>query len=121
MKGNRLTIPTLKAGEWSDKDNVLLHASFALLVAFVEKEWEGLDRERRHIEECEASECEATRQWAAQAGRPKYDEVAALYRWWTEERQDPWAAESLREEMRLHELDTEMLVRLARIRGWLWT
>ena len=65
-----LKIHTLKKGEWYDKDIILLHAAFQLLVDFIEQE--------KPDEICD---------WQYdEAHRNAWSEITALYKWWTEER-----------------------------------
>ena len=64
-----LTIRTLKKG-WHDKDEILLHATFQLLVDFIEKE---------HPEE--------RIDWRAdKVHRQAWGEIKSLYKWWKEKR-----------------------------------
>ena len=64
-----LKINTLKKG-WHDRDDILLHAAFQILVDFMEKEKPletidyGHDDEHRHV----------------------WKELSSLYAWWTEKR-----------------------------------
>ena len=124
MKGNRLTISTLKAGEWCDKDAVLLHAAFQLLVDFVEKEGAG-----------------EVIDWSwAEDSKKAWDEISSLYKWWKEERparKDPLedieldkatkeefdkvCKESTELEIKWDKEDNDNLHRLINIRGYLWT
>lgn len=60
-----LVIRTLKAG-WHDKDEVMLHAAFQLLVDFVEREEPDKHIDWRHDNE----------------HRQAWKEIHALYRWW---------------------------------------
>jgi len=64
-----LKIHTLKKG-WHDKDEILLHAAFQLLVDFIEKERpERID-------------------WnAGKMHKQAWKEIKSLYRWWKSERQ----------------------------------
>ena len=101
----RLTITTLTSG-WNDRDSILLHACFQLLVDCVEKEhllsnqidWNYDPQTAQHKQELEA-----------------------LYAWWkartgkaADEQFDPQAPAQYDE-------DTAMLARLVQIRGRLWT
>ena len=64
-----LKIDSLDKG-WSDKDNVMLHAAFQLLIDFVEKERPG---ERMD--------------WSASPEfKHAWKEILSLYRWWTQTR-----------------------------------
>ena len=90
-----------------DKDNVMLHACFQLLSDCIEKEklFDGhtsWDHDNLHIKTKE--------------------EILELYDWWKtrkeeelKERLDPiWTEQQ-------HSKDTEMLIRLVKVRGFLWT
>jgi len=64
-----LRIQTLEKG-WCDKDHVMLHAAFQLLVDFVEKERPG-----------------ETVDWnSCPEHKHAWKEIRALYRWWTKTR-----------------------------------
>jgi hypothetical protein len=107
----RLSIPTLPPREWVDKDYVLLHACFTVLVDYIEKEdpagvvdyWDGTSQE------------------AANA----WQEMQALYRYWTKERpllQDAVdSSVDLDDELVLYGKDNEMLHRLINVRSYMWT
>ena len=64
-----LKIHTLKKG-WCDKDEILLHAAFQLLVDFVEQEKPG------QIIDWETDELH----------KKAWKEIMSLYRWWKKER-----------------------------------
>ena len=65
-----LKILTLNSGEWYDKDTILLHAAFQILVDFIEKE--------RPDEICD---------WEYdELHRNAWSEISQLYKWWKEER-----------------------------------
>lgn len=66
-----LVIRTLKAG-WHDKDEVMLHVAFQLLVDFVEQEQPDKRIDWSHDN----------------AHRQAWKEIRALYRWWTTTRPD---------------------------------
>ena len=71
MKGNVLRIRSIPPkSPWRDKDDVMLHACFQLLVDFVEKEKPQTIVDYKH-DKAQAA------QWA---------EIQALYRYWTVER-----------------------------------
>lgn len=132
----------LPRGHWHDTDTRLLHAAFELLVDFVEVECahmykisfpdesvKGLSQgdigktyllyestseipeEQQHLEQCMLYN----------------KEVAALYDWWKtrDQRVNPYdiidPKECWAEITRQDEEDTEMFVRLVKIRGCLWT
>ncbi|HEV8713370.1 MAG TPA: hypothetical protein VGX03_11135 [Candidatus Binatia bacterium] len=65
-KNLHLPIRTLKAG-WHDKDKVMLHAAFQLLVDFVEQEQPDKYIDWSHDNE----------------HRQAWKEIRTLYRWWT--------------------------------------
>jgi|WetSurSiteA1Bulk_404760.scaffolds.fasta_scaffold22833_3 hypothetical protein len=104
--GNVLKIDTLNE-DWSDKDKIMLHACFQLLKDCIEKEklltgfidW-TLDDKSKKVNE----------------------EIEYLNNWWIERVQlernkdiDPvWTAGQ-------YEIDDEMLIRLIKIRRYLWT
>jgi hypothetical protein len=98
---NTLKIRSL-GKDWCDKDEVLLHASFQLLVDCVEKEnLFGMWNVRGQPE-------------AAAAKR----ELRALYRWWLKRREKGgWVAPTDRRYQR----DTSQLLRLVGLRHCLWT
>lgn len=64
-----LRIHTLQKG-WSDKDHVMLHAAFQLLVDFMEQE-----KPNRIVD------------WNANSGhKHAWKEICALYKWWSQTR-----------------------------------
>jgi hypothetical protein len=66
----KLQINTLRGGRWHDKNKILLHAAFQLLVDFVEQE-----QPAKLID------------WSADARHRKaWKEIMSLYRWWRKER-----------------------------------
>ena len=65
-----LKINTLRGGRWHDKDEILLHAAFQLLVDYVEQE-----QPAKRID------------WSWDARHRKaWKEIMSLYRWWKKER-----------------------------------
>lgn len=103
--GNVLKISTLDE-DWSDKDNVMLHACFQLLTDCIEIE--KLD--------------EFTDWQQNDTYKQAKKEIDELYFWWKERvkaehenKLDPgWINDQ-------HDKDNEMLLRLIKIRGFLWT
>ena len=93
---NVLKIDSLNE-EWCDKDGVMLHACFQLLVDVIEKE---------RLFECDID-------WEhSEKVRLEKQEVLAVYNWWlgyriTRDNEDI-------------ELENEMLIRLINIRSILW-
>jgi len=66
----RFKINTLRAGRWHDKDEILLHAAFQLLVDFIERE-----QPAKRID------------WSVDARHRKaWKDILSLYRWWKRER-----------------------------------
>jgi hypothetical protein len=103
--GNLLPIATLSEN-WADNDLMMLHACFQLLTNCIEQEDLFTSTEWEENE-------------AAQEAR---HELEALYRWWQErselERQrqlDPIWTEHV------YETDNQMLIRLIKVRQYLWT
>lgn len=91
-----LKIHSLTKGTWSDRDMIILHASFQCLKDCVEKE--GLFEHSPHY------------------AKSRNGKIAKeLYDWW-EIRKD--ATPSIIDS---HENDTKQLIRLMKIRGGLWT
>lgn len=124
---------------YMDADRVLLLANFKVLRDFVEKEdpQVGLRTIEDYRYPAMTPEEEAVLETHQLAPAR---EIRALYDWWTKER--PQAHKDLAEfievnlvpqakrgaanewvarETALYEKDTEMIVRLAKIRDWLWT
>lgn len=117
-----LTSTSLDKGVYYDLDDRLLHCCFDAFKKFIEDE-KGLDTLdwEMHLDHAEA-----------QAGAAM--EARALYDWWTTirpTRGDPYEAGEeqgaalyalgLTIEARYDVEDDDMLARLVRIRGWLWT
>lgn len=102
---NILKIQTLDDG-WSDKDNVMLHACFQIFIDCIEKE-----------------KLNDKTDWEQDESFKKAKkEIDELYVWWKDrikaeksENIDPiWTKNQ-------HEKDTNMLIRLVKIRKFLWT
>jgi hypothetical protein len=103
--GNVLKIKTLDK-DWSDKDQVMLHACFQLLCDCIEKEklLDSTDWEHN------------------QTFRNAKKEIEELYAWWKirakvqqNNKLDPVWTEGQ------YDKDSDMLIRLIRIRKFLWT
>ena len=102
---NTLHIETIKV-DWCDKDIVLLHACFQLLTDCIEKENLNLTTDWTQDDQFSSAKLE----------------IDELYNWWKDRskkeidgRLDPIWAENQ------YEKDDEMLIRLIRIRKYLWT
>ena len=102
----KLKIRTIK-GEWCDKDIVMLHACFQLLTDCIEKE----NLLNGHIDwEQKEEDIQAKK------------ELTSLYEWWKnrsekelEDNLDPiWTKNQ-------YEEDNEMLIKLIKVRKYLWT
>ncbi len=103
---NILEITSLDDG-WCDKDHVLLHACFQLLVDFVEKEMLPQDY----------PDWEATPE-TSNARK----EIEALYTWWQEwKKEESNKSTSFREDEKRYHKENEMLKRLIDVRMFLWT
>ena len=116
---------------WHDKDYILLHSSFQILVDFMEKEKPG-----------------ETIDWSSEANHKQaWKEMNRMYRWWKWERNTrvgPWEvlyeqnkwplwrkipeetrSKLVREQMKLEakwdKEDEKNLISLAKIRRYLWT
>lgn len=103
---NTLRIKTL-APEWSDKDNIMLHACFQLLTDCIEKE----HLLTGHVD------------WTYSDAQKKVkEEIEALYQWWQErcrkESTDDFDWVWTKGQ---YEKDTQMLTRLVAVRQYLWT
>lgn len=100
-----LNITTL-TNEWVDKDIILLHACFQLLTNFVEQEnpftghveWDN-DEEHQHAKH----------------------EILKLYDWWTSRKILCTTEGTDIFEKSQYEEDNTMLIRLVKIRQFLWT
>ena len=101
---SQLKIHSLNAeSTWIDKDIIMLHACFQLLVDCVEKEdlligytdW-NFDKKTQDI----------------------FQEITFLYQWWIE-RRDSDKNELL--DSNQYDIDNEMLIRLINVRKSLWT
>lgn len=90
------TLPSVKECSWIDKDYIMLHACFQLLVDCVEEE--------KVHEHCNYEH-----------HKKEIDEVLFLYNWWKQYSQ----GDSL--STLGYEVPQEMLTRLIKIRGFLWT
>lgn len=101
-----LKIDTLE-DNWSDKDRVMLHACFQLLSNCVEQEnlLDG-DIDWNHTEATKAAQ----------------KEIQLLYDWWQKRKSiDKQNAIDLVLDKKQYEEDDAMLIRLIKIRRYLWT
>jgi hypothetical protein len=103
--GNVLRIKSLDE-EWCDKDRVMLHACFQLLIDCIEEEklYDFTDFDN-NVESKKVKK-----------------EIDELYHWWktrVSAEKDKQNYENDTEEQ--YEKDTEMLIRLVKVREYLWT
>lgn len=104
-KGNRLKIKTLPKG-WCDNDSMMLHACFKLLKKFIENEKPfKLKWQWEHIAE----------------DRLAKQEMEFLYNWWKTRKKLKESLEMMNNRSHPQNIeDTEMLLRLVKIRPFLW-
>jgi len=124
--------PTGYRWGWNDVDTLMLYAAFELLRRFIENE-DGLEELRyQHMAARETPD-----EWFSGAKDPAgekqasiderlhaYNEIKDLWQWWTKDRtlrHASIASDSGWNTDELYDQDTEMLCRLARVRGYLWT
>lgn len=79
--------------EWVDRDVIMLHACFQILEDCVEEE-------------------EVDTHCNYETHKESVDEIRFLYNWWKARKVKDWSDD---------EEDDEMLIRLMKIRGFLWT
>lgn len=103
---NILHIDTIK-GDWSDNDNIMLHACFKLLMDCIENE----NLLKGHVVWDEDEETMRVKK-----------EIETLYEWWkerlTKELDEKFDAIWIKNQ---YEEDNEMLIRLIKVRQYLWT
>ncbi len=100
-----LNIKTL-SGDWCDKDIIMLHACFQLLTDCIEDEKLFTGHvDWNHDEEHKKAK----------------DELEFLYNWWIKRKNKDLEAEINDLEKEQYEEDNEMLVRLIKVRQYLWT
>ena len=94
------------SGDWCDKDIVMLHACFQLLTDYVEDEklFTG-DIDWNHDEEHKKAK----------------EELEVLYNWWIERKGMDLDDKIYDLEEEQYEEDNEMLIRLIKVRKYLWT
>lgn len=113
---------------WIDSDQLLLYASFKILCDFVEKEDPTVGL--RTVDDYGQFPAGPDEGLLVQLEHDA--EVRTLYAWWTDERPREWKAhESLmtvdrgsstfEREQQLYDRDDEMLIRLIKVRRYLWT
>lgn len=107
---------------WCDVDHLMLYANFELLRRFIvdEKGLESLEYQgpafRRDAEKSTWMDDEQKKRALDDAANRDaiYNEVRYLWHWWTKERDSDQSDDD-------YEKDTEMLIRLMKVRGSLWT
>lgn len=102
-KFHTVKIPTLKPG-WYDTDTRLLHASFALLENYVERE--------KPFNFIEWNDSDDSREMA--------NEIHRLYYWWQRRKREDDLNSIEEEDLRYRE-ETDNLVKLVQMRRGLWT
>jgi len=119
--------------KWVDKDYILLHASFELLVQFIENEWipfEGLqDKPFSEFEEAMRKWCVELRSGGdmfSDADKEQADAQEALldlYKWWTIEHPEEirHRHDSPEDLKKFDKREQEMLEKLIKYRGAMWT
>ena len=103
-KGNRLKIKTLPKG-WCDNDSMMLHACFKLLTKFIdnEKPFKGPEWE-----------------FNAEHRLAKL-EMEVLHKWWKKRKKIKESDEMMNNRLHPQNIeDTEMLLRLVKVRPFLW-
>ncbi len=122
----KLEVQTLDTNDFPDEDQLLLHAAFQVLVNY-----NSADDLAKYVAFL-AGDKVADSVFIADR-LPYFKEALFLYNWWTVDRSkrvDPWDAqvlgkmtgeEALIEEDRQYAEDTDMLVRLVKIREILWS
>ncbi len=103
--GNIVHLPTLSS-DWIDKDQVILHACFQLLCDCIEKE----------------NLLEVTDWEQEEYLRSAKKEIQTLYNWW-KERIKMYGGNSVDvlHDEKIYDKDDEMLIRLIKVRRYLWT
>lgn len=94
------------SGDWCDKDIVMLHACFQLLTDCIEKE----NLLTRHIDWDHNDDFRNAKQ-----------EIEQLYTWWTERKENEKLDKLHELEKDQYNQDNEMLIRLIKVRQYLWT
>lgn len=113
---NLLKIPTLEADVWVDRDEFMLHAVFAVLVEFVDNEWDG--KCEPYTNDMLEGVTEESKESLSKEFKEK-KELYDLYMWWKKEypelSKDPkWHIDGYNPE-------TEKLMRVLELRKYLWT
>lgn len=101
-------------GGWCDSDFRMLYACFQILCDFVKLE-RGLEMLKYQFEAKDPYMSEEGLEYRRQT----YEEVFALHHWWTVERPARRALNDIGDPF--YAQDTEMLLRLIKIRQALWT
>lgn len=112
---NRISIPTIERS-WCDRDEVILHVVFSVLVEFVEKEWKGKPEQYSRSDFRLA--CKAEKEILLKQNKEKR-ELYKLYLWWKNDfpklRDDPnWHVKG-------YDFETKKAMRVLALRGYLWT
>lgn len=120
---NVLRIKTLKRTEYVDRDTVLLHASFQVLVDYVEQELFSMN-ETDNIDDLEMifeSWEEELIQYNSEEQIHYNKETIFLYRWWKKYPIKKVKVWDITEDAIFPLEENQMLIRLINIRKSLWT
>lgn len=111
-----LNIPTIE-NEYTDRDEVMLHAVFAVLVEFVEEEWHGVC-EQYDQAQIDMETDENGKDTLILQNKEKKD-LWELYLWWKNEYPKLWADPHWH--FKGYEIETEKAMQVVALRKYLWT
>lgn len=123
-------IDTGLSPEYYDIDIRMLHGCFSLLLKYVEEELPHASTVNKKNKSKREVALDALQQYIELSKEEDYDdhvkhyeEIRDLYLWWTDEylKRDDNKILPYDEANKQSDQDTEMLVRLVKIRGFLWT
>jgi hypothetical protein len=113
---NNLRIPTLNS-KWVDRDEVLLHTVFTVLVEFIEGEWHG-KCEQYSKADYDAEFDKKAKKILYRQNRQKR-ELYSLYMWW--KNVYPELCKDPHWHIRGYETETKKAARVVELRKYLWT
>ena len=108
---------------WSDRDIILLHASFQILTDFIEKEKLGI---KPILPDFVKTDYDA---WIKSViiSNEKQTQLWDLYVWWNKKRKHDWdslclesAKTRFKKQQELEKKDDEMLAKLVSLRSYMW-
>jgi hypothetical protein len=118
------SLPSKRESQWLDRDLILLHAAFQVLVDFVEKEkpyetalFASCAWDDQPVPEAEMSGVSMEH---AEKQLDEWKRLFALYRWWKDSRLVQEEEEDFADRQPYDE-DTKKLGELVRLREHLWT